>query len=243
MSGDRVPDGVLRVRADNPSPLTLDGTNTYVVEGWVVDPGPADDHHLDAVAEAAGDVEGIVLTHGHADHSEGAGPLAERTGAQVVRPGDGERVGPFTTIATPGHAPDHVVLLTGRLLFSGDTVLGVGSVFIQPGEGSLSAYLTSLRRLRELELDAILPGHGPVVWEPQRKLDEYIDHRLDRERQVVAALGDGARTRDELLDRAWSDVDFASAPYLRYAAGATLDAHLEKLDEEGRLPPGVRVGQ
>jgi glyoxylase-like metal-dependent hydrolase (beta-lactamase superfamily II) len=240
MSGDdRLPDGVLRVRADNPSPLTLDGTNTYVVDGWVVDPGPDDSRHLAAVARAAGEVRGIVLTHDHHDHSEGAPRLAERTGADVVRPRGGDSVGPFSAIATPGHAPEHVALVAGRALFTGDTVLGTGSVFIQPGEGSLSAYLDSLRRLRELDADVILPGHGPVVWEPRAKLDEYIEHRLDRERRVIEALEAGARTTDELLDRAWSDVDFGAQPYLRFAAAATLEAHLEKLDEERRLPDGV----
>jgi glyoxylase-like metal-dependent hydrolase (beta-lactamase superfamily II) len=237
---DRLPEGVTRVRAPNPSPLTLDGTNTYVLERWVVDPGPADDGHLDAIVEAAGgSVEGIVLTHDHHDHSEGAPPLAARTGAAVVQPGDGERIGPFEAIATPGHAPDHVALLAGRLLFTGDTVLGTGSVFIAPGEGSLSAYIESLRRLRQLDLEAILPGHGPVVWQPHAKLDLYIEHRLMRERLILDALDAGARTIDELLDRAWSDVDLESVPYLRHAAAATLVAHLEKLDEEGRLPEGV----
>jgi glyoxylase-like metal-dependent hydrolase (beta-lactamase superfamily II) len=183
-----------------------------------------------------------VLTHGHGDHSDGAPGLAERTGAEVVRPHGGERVGPFEAIATPGHSPDHVSLRAGRLLFTGDTVLGTGSVFIVPGEGSLAAYLESLRRLRELELEAILPGHGPIVWDPHGKLDEYIEHRLLRERFVLTALARGARTRDELLDAAWSDVDFESKPYLRFAAAATLDAHLEKLAEEGRLPEGVERG-
>jgi glyoxylase-like metal-dependent hydrolase (beta-lactamase superfamily II) len=206
----------------------------------VVDPGPADTRHLEAVLGAAGGrVEGIVLTHGHGDHSDGAPALAERTGADVVRPEGGQALGPFEAIATPGHAPDHVALLAGPLLFTGDTVLGTGSVFIQPGEGSMSAYLDSLRRLRELELEAILPGHGPVVWDPRAKLDEYIEHRLERERRVLDALAAGARTRDDLLDRAWSDVDFSAQPYLRFAAGATLEAHLEKLAGEGRLPTGV----
>ena len=239
---DRLPDGVTRVRAHNPSPLTLDGTNTYVVEGWVVDPGPGDERHVEAVLAAAGSVAGIVLTHGHGDHSDAAPRLAELTGAEVVTPrGDGP-VGPFEAIATPGHAPDHVSLLAGRRLFTGDTVLGAGSVFIAPGEGSMAAYIDSLRRLRELGAEAILPGHGPVVWDPRAKLDEYIEHRLEREQLVLGALAAGARTRDELLDTAWADVDFEAAPYLRYAAAATLEAHLEKLEEEGRLPGGVERG-
>src|SRR3954462_1070337 len=236
---DRLPEGVARVRADNPSPLTLDGTNTYVVGGWVVDPGPDDERHLDAVAAVAGDVAGIVLTHGHGDHADGAPRLADMTGAEVVRPRGGGRVGPFEVFATPGHAPDHVSLLARRTLFPGDTVLGTGSVFIAPGEGSMAAYLDSLRRLRDLDAEAILPGHGPVVWDPRAKLDEYIEHRLERERLVLDALAAGARTREDLLDRAWSDVDFESASYLRYAALATLEAHLEKLEEEGHLPDGV----
>src|SRR3954447_13236438 len=160
MEDDRLPDGITRVRADNASPLTLDGTNTYLVGHWVVDPGPDDERHLTAIVDAAGGaVAGIVLTHDHSDHSEGAPALAERTGAEVLRPDGGDRVGPFEAIATPGHSPDHVALLAGTALFTGDAVLGTGSVFIQPGEGSLSAYIDSLRRLRELEVEAILPGH------------------------------------------------------------------------------------
>src|SRR4051795_168479 len=108
---DRAPDGVVRVCAPNPSPLTLDGTNSYVVAGWVVDPGPADEGHVRAVLDAAGSVEGIVLTHGHGDHSDGAPLLAELTGADVIRPCGEGRVGPFEVFATPGHAPDHVSLL------------------------------------------------------------------------------------------------------------------------------------
>jgi glyoxylase-like metal-dependent hydrolase (beta-lactamase superfamily II) len=222
---------VVLVRADNPSPLTLDGTNSYVVDGWVVDPGPALPDHLDALRRAVGNggIEGVVLTHSHADHSEGASLL----GAPVVLPSDGDEVGPFNAVATPGHSPDSVCLLLGRECFTGDTVLGTGSVFIAPGEGSLSAYLDSLRRLRELELEVIYPGHGPIVTDPAAKLDEYIDHRLDRERRLLEALDSGLRSRDDLLDAAWSDVP----PELRGAAALTLAAHLEKLGEEGRLPP------
>jgi glyoxylase-like metal-dependent hydrolase (beta-lactamase superfamily II) len=134
-----------------------------------------------------------------------------------------------------------VCLLWRGVCFTGDTVLGAGSVFISPGEGSLSAYLDSLRRLRSLDLEAICPGHGPVVWDPAAKLDEYLEHRLDRERKLVAALDAGARTRDELLDRAWDDVEWDDAGWLRRAAALTLEAHLEKLREEGRAPPDAAV--
>jgi glyoxylase-like metal-dependent hydrolase (beta-lactamase superfamily II) len=233
-----MPDGVTRIRANNPSPLTLDGTNTYVVEGWVVDPGPDDPAHLDAVT-TAGPIHGIVLTHGHSDHAAGAPVLAARAGVEVVRPTGGASVGPFAVIATPGHAPDHVSLLWGRVLFSGDMVLGEGSVFVGGEEGSMSAYIDSLRRLMDLELDAICPGHGPVVWEPRARLELYLAHRLERERRVLDAIEAGLRTRDEVLDRAWSEMDLDAVPYLRMAAALTLDAHVDKLSAEGRLPDGV----
>lgn len=236
MADDRTPPGIALVRASNASLLTLDGTNTWVAEGWVIDPGPADSDHLDAVMEAAGgSVEGIVLTHDHADHSEGAPVLSAISGAPVLLPDGDAEVGPFRALATPGHSPDHVCLLLGRVCFTGDTVLGAGSVFIQPGEGSLGAYLASLERLRELDLDALCPGHGPVVWDPRARLDEYIAHRLDRERRLVAALDRGLRSRDDLIDAAWDD----APAELRPAAMLTLEAHLEKLREEGRLPRGL----
>jgi glyoxylase-like metal-dependent hydrolase (beta-lactamase superfamily II) len=230
---DRDPGGIVRVRAPNPSPLTLDGTNTYVVGRWVVDPGPDDAGHLEAVRAAAdGKVDGVVLTHGHGDHAEAAHLL----GAPVLQPGEGEQAGPFQALATPGHSPDSVCLLWGRVCFTGDTVLGAGSVFIGPGEGSLGAYLDSLRRLRELDLELLCPGHGPYVHDPAAKLDEYISHRLDRERRLLAALAAGASTREQLLDEAWSDVPAE----LRPAAALTLEAHLEKLREEGK-PEALRV--
>jgi glyoxylase-like metal-dependent hydrolase (beta-lactamase superfamily II) len=229
---DRNPPGVVRVRAPNPSALTLDGTNTYVVGAWVVDPGPADEGHLEAVRRAAGDeIEGVVLTHSHADHAEGA----ESLGAPVTLPLDGQTVGPFSAVATPGHSEDSVCLVAGPVCFTGDTVLGSGSVFIAPGEGSLSAYLDSLRRLRSLPLEVLCPGHGPYVWDPAAKLDEYVAHRLERERRLLEALAAGLRTRDELLDSAWSDAPAA----LRDFAALSLASHLEKLGEEGRLPEGT----
>jgi glyoxylase-like metal-dependent hydrolase (beta-lactamase superfamily II) len=229
---DHNPEGVVRVRASNPSALTLDGTNTYVVGRWVVDPGPADTGHLDAVRRAAPQgIDGVVLTHSHADHAAGA----EQLGAPVTLPAEGEEVGPFRALATPGHSADSVCLVLGRACFTGDTVLGSGSVFIAPGEGSLAAYLDSLERLRSLPLDVLCPGHGPYVMNPRAKLEEYVSHRLERERLLVEALDAGLRTQDELLDTAWAD----APTELRYFAGLSLASHLEKLEGEGRLPDGV----
>ena len=231
-ASEREPNGVVRVRAANPSPLTLDGTNSYVLGGWVVDPGPSDPAHLQAIRDAVGGrVEGVVLTHSHSDHSESA----EEFAAPVTLPAGGEEVGPFKALATPGHSADSVCLLADGVLFTGDTVLGSGSVFIPPGEGSLSAYLDSLRRLQALDLEVLCPGHGPYVWEPQAKLEEYLSHRLERERRLVEALDSGLRTRDKLLDAVWSD----APEELRPAAALTLAAHLERLAGEGRLPPDV----
>jgi glyoxylase-like metal-dependent hydrolase (beta-lactamase superfamily II) len=223
------PDGIVRVRADNPSALTLDGTNSYIAHHYVIDPGPALPAHVAAVRRAADDrIEGVVLTHSHADHSE----AAELFGVPVTLPRDGQSIGPFTAVGTPGHSADSVCLLMGRVCFTGDTVLGTGSVFIAPGEGSLSAYMDSLRRLRSLDLEVLCPGHGPYVWDPAAKLNEYIEHRLERERRLVEALEAGLRSEDELLDAAWSEVPAE----LRGAAALTLRAHMEKLREEGRLP-------
>jgi glyoxylase-like metal-dependent hydrolase (beta-lactamase superfamily II) len=238
------------VRADNPGLFTLSGTNTYVVGSggaWVVDPGPALPEHLDAVAaeaERRGGAAGIVLTHDHADHVEAVGELAGRLGGPPVHaarhPADvrlagGEQVGPFAVIATPGHAPDHLAFVAGGVAFAGDAVLGEGSVFVAPDAGALRGYLDGLARLRALGLQAIAPGHGPLVSDPDAKLGAYVAHRLERERLLVAGLAAGRRTIDDLLDAAWSDVPEA----LRPAAAITLAAHLDKLEEEGRLPEGV----
>jgi glyoxylase-like metal-dependent hydrolase (beta-lactamase superfamily II) len=239
--------GVALVRADNPGPFTLSGTNTWLAGRdpvWVVDPGPALPAHLDAVlAEAGrrGGLGGIALTHDHADHVEALAALRERAGWFPVAAargdvelfvGDGDRAGPLEALATPGHAPDHLAFVFGPACFTGDAVLGEGSVYIDPEGGGLAAYLEGLRRLRERELAVLCPGHGPPVWDAAAKLDEYVAHRLDRERRLLEALADGLRSEDELLDRAWSD---APAP-LRLAAAVTLRTHLAKLRDESRLP-------
>ena len=152
-----------------------------------------------------------------------------------VRLEDGSTFGPLEAVATPGHAPDHLAYVTGTAALTGDAVLGEGSVFIAPDPGALAAYLDALARLRERELDVLCPGHGPLVFDPDAKLDQYISHRLDRERRLLAALEHGKRSVDELLDEAWADVPAG----LRPAAAVTLAAHLDKLADEGRLPAGV----
>jgi glyoxylase-like metal-dependent hydrolase (beta-lactamase superfamily II) len=148
---------------------------------------------------------------------------------------DGDRAGPLEALYTPGHAADHLTYAAGDVAMTGDAVLGTGSVFIYPDPGALSGYLAGLERLKSRGFALLLPGHGPLVTDPSAKLDEYIAHRLDREARLVAALADGARTVDELLDRVWDD----APPGLRPAAAVTLAAHLDKLEEERRLPDGV----
>ena len=228
---------ILRVRAPNPSPLTLSGTNTWVVgrdPAWVIDPGPAIDAHVDAVVEAVrarGGLGGIALTHDHIDHSEAIPALRERLGEVPVGAyGVGDRFGPFDVLHVPGHADDHLVFVAGRAAFTGDAVLGEGSVFVS---GRLREYLDGLRRLRGLGLDALYPGHGDEVTDPVAKLDAYLAHRAERERKLLAALEAGARTEDELLDAAWADAPAS----VRSFAALSLRAHLEKLREEGVLAP------
>ena len=241
---------VVGIRAANPGPFTLSGTNSWIVgraPAWLVDPGPALGEHVDALVteiERRGGLGGVALTHDHADHTEAVPAIRDRyPGASVaavrgdvdVRLAEGDTFGPFEVLAMPGHAPDHLVFVTGTAALTGDAVLGEGSVFIAPAPGALVGYLDGLRRLKALSLELLLPGHGPPVDDPDAKLDEYISHRLDRERRLVEALERGKRSVDEVLDDAWSEVPAA----LRPAAAWTLAAHLDKLAGEGRLPDGV----
>ncbi len=239
------------IRADNPGPLTLAGTNTWIYgrePAWLIDPGPALPEHLDAVSEELderGGLGAVLLTHDHIDHAEAVPeivrrfspvPLAAARGPVSTLLSDGDRVGPFEVVATPGHAPDHLAFVVEGIAFTGDAVLGEGSVFVM---GQLAEYLDGLRRLQGYRLSLIAPGHGPVVEDPAAKLEQYIDHRLAREAALVTALAEGKRTIHDLLDAVWWDAPEA----LRPAAAITLEAHLEKLSAEGRLPEGVERGR
>ncbi len=215
--------------------MTLEGTNTYVYGAGpcvVIDPGPDDDAHLDAIrvaAEGRGGIGAVLLTHSHGDHADGA----ERLGAEVILPIDGEEHGGLRALATPGHAPDHVCLLTADgVCFSGDLVLGAGSTFVPPDGGSLAAYMDSLRRMQGESIELICPGHGPWIEDPAAKLAEYVEHREMRERRLLAAMERGERSREALLAEVWDDVSAEVRP----AAAMVMQAHLDKLEAEGRLP-------
>jgi glyoxylase-like metal-dependent hydrolase (beta-lactamase superfamily II) len=221
--------------APNPGPMTLEGTNTYLYGAdpcVVIDPGPDDTGHLDAVrgaAEERGGIGLVLLTHGHGDHAAGA----ERLGVEVVLPVGGEEHGGLRALATPGHAADHVCFLTDDgVCFSGDLVLGEGSTFVPPDGGSLAAYMESLHLLQSEEIALMCPGHGPWITDPAAKLTEYVEHREMRERKLLAALERGERSREALLAEVWDDVPDEVRP----VAAIVLEAHLQKLEGEGRLP-------
>src|SRR5215470_3263641 len=244
---------VRRVIAPNPGPFTGPGTNTWLLDDGrvvaVVDPGPEDVRHLAALQKAlGGSAVGVVLvTHSHADHLELAERLALLHDARVSRypelsDGDVVHVGTMTLVAlhTPGHAPDHLAywMPEDRVLFTGDLILGRGSSMVTYPEGDVAAYLNSLERVAELRPRMLFPGHWDPVQEAQAKIDEYREHRLARERQIVAELDrDGPGTATELTERVYAAELAASEAreQLLRAAEMTLRAHLRKLVDEGRV--------
>lgn len=215
--------------------MTLEGTNTYLYGAdpcVVLDPGSEEEGHLEAIRAAAGERGGIglvLLTHSHGDHTAGA----DRLGAEVVLPAGGESHGGLRSLATPGHAADHVCLLSDDgVCFSGDLVLGLGSTIVPPGDNSLAAFMSSLRLLQAEEIELMAPGHGPWITDPAAKLAEYVEHREMRERRLLAALERGERSRAALLAETWDDIPVELLPM----AAMAMESHLEKLESEGRLP-------
>jgi glyoxylase-like metal-dependent hydrolase (beta-lactamase superfamily II) len=245
-------DGIRVARVPVPVGTRAPGgeTNAYVAGGLVVDPAA---RHPDLDAATAGATD-VAVTHAHPDHVGAVVEYAERAGATVhalaghverfaAATGrepdrtfeDGDRVGPARILATPGHAPDHVAFAvptaTGPVALCGDVAVAEGSVAVAAPEGDLAAYLASLDRLRRAGFARLYPGHGPPVDDPAATLAGLREHRLDRERRVLDAVAAGAREVDAVLDAAYR-TDLAG---VRDLARATVVAHLEKLDAEGRL--------
>jgi glyoxylase-like metal-dependent hydrolase (beta-lactamase superfamily II) len=238
---------IVRVLAPNPGVYTLEGTNTWVVgeaPSVVIDPGPDDEGHLTEVARTARRVAAVVVTHDHEDHAAGARRFAERVGAPLrswrlqgsdhLRDGEAVRGGgvELRAVHTPGHSADHLCFFVSeeRALFTGDTVLGRGTSFIDPPDGDLVKYLASLERLRDLAPATIYPGHGPVLLDGVAVLQGYVEHRQERERQVLAQLADGPKTVDALVATIYAEYPEDVRPL----AARSVTAHLKKLESEGR---------
>ena len=235
------------VLAGNPGPMTLDGTNTWVLSEpgsngcAVVDPGPLDETHLrrvlDVVAARGARVELVLLTHHHLDHAESARHFAELTGAHVRALGDGLGDGDrlevgglgLSVVATPGHTADSLSFLLpeDNALLTGDTVLGRGTTVVSHPEGRLAAYMDSLERIAAMtnsgQVETILPGHGPTVQHAAQAVWYYLEHRRERLGQVRAALADGASDADAVVARVYADVPEELRPAARLSVLAQLD--------------------
>lgn len=264
MTAETLDTHTTRVLAPNPGPMTLSGTNTYLVgapgsgEVVCVDPGPDVPAHRDAVEEAAAardaEITAVVLTHHHRDHAEAATWAAEwavpllagepgMIGAPADRLVDGQAVdragAALEAVATPGHASDHLSLQvreTGALL-TGDHVLGSGTTAVLWPDGDMGDYMASLERVAGIDAPVLYPGHGPVVDRPREVISYYIAHRREREQQILAAVDAGARTPPEIVERVYADTD----PSLHPVAERGVRAHLAQLEQEGRV--GAAQGQ
>jgi len=254
-SGGTVSTRARCVLAPNAGPMTLDGTNTWVLRepdarrSVVIDPGPLHDGHLAAIHQAADPVGAVLLTHGHVDHSEGARAFAEAAGCGVRALDPAHRLGSegladgdvveidgleIRVVATPGHSSDSLsfVLPAESAMLTGDTVLGRGTTVVAHPDGELGAYLGSLRRLRDLaesaEATRVWPGHGPLIDDALTAIEGYLAHRAERLEQVREAVAGGATTAREVVEQVYADVDRVLWP----AAELSVRAQLEHLERE-----------
>jgi glyoxylase-like metal-dependent hydrolase (beta-lactamase superfamily II) len=252
---DGLPGWVTLLRAPNPGPMTLDGTNTWILRapgeefGVVIDPGPLDEGHLARIAEH-GPFHFILITHGHHDHVEGAARLSEMLGGTHVLAADpahalhaepldrGESLGgggmDIQVLDTPGHTADSVCFLVEhgdeRVLFTGDTILGRGTTVVAKPDGDLGAYLASLELLTAYGKVLMLPGHGPDRPDVAERARFYLDHRRERLAQVEAAMAAGADTPEKVVDLVYPDIE----PGVRFAAEWSAAAQLDYLRHKNR---------
>jgi glyoxylase-like metal-dependent hydrolase (beta-lactamase superfamily II) len=247
---DGLPGWVTLLRAPNPGPMTLDGTNSWVLRapgeelGFVIDPGPLDEGHLRAIAEHA-PFRAILITHGHHDHVEGAPRLSAMLGGTPVLAADAEHGAPLDpqiesdgfrirVLDTPGHTLDSVCFLAesgkARAMFTGDTILGRGSTVVAAPDGDLGAYLESLELISDFPDVPMLPGHGPAQPDVAAMAQFYLDHRRERLAQVEAALQSGADTPEKVVDLVYPDID----PAVRFAAIFSAKAQLDYLSHKNR---------
>ena len=239
---------VRQLRAPNPGPFTLDGTNTYILGRLVIDPGPAIESHIERILELAPQVETILVTHRHADHAPGAIALHGRSKARIYAPAgvfddsivekrlrDGMIIEcgevRIEAVATPGHTKEHYCFITDDGdLFTGDTVLGEGTTAVFPPDGDMGDYLASLSKLQGRSPARIFPGHGPVRDDAMELLGQYLEHRMMRDGQISGALQKSdTMSIDELRSAIYPDL----GADLEAAADAQLLAHLLHLIERG----------
>lgn len=237
---------VTTIVAPNPGAFTLDGTRSYVLnQEVIIDPGPEIPSHVEALMDAAPRLKAIFVTHRHLDHTPATVPLKQKTGAAVFAP-PGVLTGiadehlrddgiwhldtvRLEAIATPGHTAEHFAFLTADgALFTGDAILGSGTTIV---EGNMQSYVESLRKMRARIPRRIYPGHGPHRDDAVEWIDYYIAHRLERERQVLDAVANGARSAQEIRAMVYPEVD----PRLAGAAELQVRAHLDDLVARGRL--------
>jgi glyoxylase-like metal-dependent hydrolase (beta-lactamase superfamily II) len=249
-----LPAWVTLVRAPNPGPMTLDGTNTWVLRGpgaahgIVVDPGPLDEGHLTTVA-GHGPFALVLITHGHPDHVDGLHRLVSLLGGlPVVSAGSAEESPSVAGLdieflRTPGHTSDSVSFVVGvgseRAVLTGDTILGRGTTVVAWPDGDLGAYLDSLRTLADLGPLPVLPGHGPALADCAAAATYYLRHRLARLDQVRAARAAGARTATDVVHAVYADVD----PVLWPAAELSVRAQLAYLDTRTGESLDTRTGE
>jgi glyoxylase-like metal-dependent hydrolase (beta-lactamase superfamily II) len=241
--------GIRRIVAANPGPFTYFGTNTYLVdcaEGvWVLDPGPDSAEHVGHILAATGGrVARIVLSHTHPDHLGAVPALRAATGAKVwsfrtsqdpahtpdVPVDDGDDVGGWTAIHTPGHAGDHLCFARDGVVFTADHIMSWSTSVVSPPHGNMSDYFASMRRMLAREDRVYLPGHGPKLDDPIPFARALLSHRAQRETAIATALAAGPTTTMGLVDALYVGLDARLKP----AAQRTVIAHLEKLRDEGR---------